>query len=273
MFHRSSVLRVGLVAFAAMASTSGADVLYLKTGGRLEGVLTQETRASLTLDLGMGQVSVPRESVLRVEHKESALSEYRSRLTRIAPGDVQAEVELARFAAERGLRAESRQMWARILSTNPTHVEAHLALGHVLLDGNYVDEAEAYRARGFVYFDSRWMTTAEQTSLLREREQRVSDDRRVEEARRATREAEERARRAEREAVRARAETASNPSFGQPWGYGSSVIIGSPYGGGYGGGCSGASCVTVPSIWPVPPPPPAATPIPRARPVRPSSIR
>ncbi len=272
MIHRSRGLWVGLTGIVALMGTSfsTADVLHLKTGGQLEGVVTRETPASITIDVSMGQVSVPRSSVLRIERKEGALSEYRSRLAAIDPRDPRAWADLARFASRNNLRSESRAMWAGVLSLDPLNEEAHLALGHVLSGGRYVDEAEAYRANGFVYFDHQWMTRAEQSSLLREGEQRAIDDRRLEEARRTAREAEDRARRAEAEAARARAEV----SAGYPvWGYGSGAFLGSPYWGGSGRGCVGVSCYTPRRIWPSQPPRPVASPVPRPVPPRPSSWR
>jgi len=141
-----------------------------------------------------------------------------------------------------------------------------------------MEQDEAQRAQGMVRFDGRWMTPAEQDSILRERERRASDDRRLDEARRAARDAEDRARRAEREAERARAEAAANSPAA--WGYGSTVVIGSPYGygggygDGYGGACGGYPCTSVPRPRPPHPrPDPAATPYPQVQPLRPRSVR
>ena len=269
MNHRFRTLGFGLLAVFALVGSTNADVLHLRTGGRVEGVLTSETATTLTLDVGMGQLTVPRDRVLRIERRESALSEYRARLAALRPGDVAACADLARFAAEHGLRSEARALWARVVSLDPRNVEAHLALGHVLVEGNYVDEAEANRARGLVYFDGRWMTPSEQDSLLRERERRADAERRVEEARRSAREAEEKAGRAEAEAARARAAASSSIPV---WGYGAPVIVVSPHWGGYTAGCRGASCAVIPQIYP-PRPEPAPSPARHTPPVRPSSIR
>jgi len=222
------------------------------------------------MDMGMGRISVPRASVLRIERSDSALSEYRTRLAAIQPGDVATCAELARFAAGNGLGSEARLMWARVISLDPNNVEGHLYLGHVLVAGRYMDEEAAQRANGMVRFDGRWMTPAEQESLLREREMRATDDRRVEEARRAARAAEDRALRAEREAERVRAEASANTA----WGYGSSVIVGSPYGGGGYGGYGGYGCSTYPCSTdrpvgrhhPAKPPAPPVAPVPPPRP-------
>lgn len=269
MLLRLRAASVGLVGLAVFAHASFADVLHLKRGGRLEGILVNETPSTITLDVGMGLISVPRATVLRIERKDGALAEFRRRLQDIAPGDVNAYAELARFAKEHGLNSEARSVWTRVVSLDPRNVEAHLALGHVLLGGAYVDEDEAYRARGYISFEGRWMTKAEQESLLRSRERRADDEVKIAEARRAARAAEDRARRAEADAAQARATAASSPA----WGYGGPVLVGSPRFGGYTAGCSGVACATVPQIWPVPPPAPAATPLPRVPPPRPSSIR
>lgn len=281
MNHRFRFLALGALLVLASNETARADVIHLRTGGRLEGVLTRETASGITIDVGMGEITVPQATVLRIERKESALSEYRNRLGAIVPGDVMAHANLARFAADHALRHESRLMWGRVLSFDPRNVEAHLALGHVLVDGQYVDEAEAYRSRGFVYFEGRWMSAAEQASILREREQRIAYERQVDEARRLARDAEDRARRAEAEAERARA--AANV-WSPVWGYGG-TYVGSPYwGGGYGArnpgyypgypGCVGAACGNRPHVSPHGGRPgPLAPPLPQAPPVRPSSIR
>lgn len=273
MNHRFRTFCMGLAAVTLLSTASIADVLHLKTGGRLEGVIVGETASSLTIDVGMGQLSVPRSSVARIERRESALSEYRTRLAAIVPGDVNSLVELARFARDHGLRAESRLTWARVVSLEPGNVEAHLALGHVFVDGRYVDEAEAYRAQGLIYFDGRWMTPSEQAFLLREREEQIAYERRAADRRQAAREEEDRERRAEAAAERAR--TAAAYSSGLPvWGYGgSTIVVGAPGWGGYTSGCMGASCYAVPPMYGPRPSAPAPAPLPRVPPLRPSSIR
>jgi hypothetical protein len=274
MKHRIRVLSFGLVAVASLASSSSADTVHLKTGGRLEGVVVSETASSLTIEMAMGQVSVPKSSVVRIERAATAAAEYRTRLSAIAPGDVNAFAELARFAGEHNLRKEARLAWMRVLSVDPGNAEAHLALGHVLVGNIYVDEDEAWRSRGYVFYDGRWMTPAEQAYLLHEREARAEDDRRASEARRVVREEEDRERRAEAAAERARAAAEETLGSGLPvWGYGGSILVGSPGWGGYTAGCVGVGCYRVPPMYGSRPQPPTPVPVPHAAPVRPSSLR
>jgi hypothetical protein len=280
MNHRIRAIALGVSSILALQTAARADVIHLKTGGKLEGVVTRETATALTLDLGMGQVTVPLTSVLRVERKESALSEFRTRAAAIVPGNVAAYAELARFATQHNLRSEARLMWERVISYDPRNGEAHRGLGHVLVDGQYVDEEQAYRARGFVQFEGRWMSPAEQGSILREREQRAAADQRAEEARRAARDAEERAARAEAEAQRARDEA---NVWSPVWGYGGAYVPPAYWGGGgynprrYPGypGCPGPACeARPPHVTPHGQGGQAAAPpVPAARPVKPSSVR
>lgn len=246
-----------------------ADVLRLEGGGRLEGILVEESPARVTLEVSTGRVTVPRSHVVSIERAESALATFRARRASVAAGDLDALIDLARFAGLNGLSAEAREAWTLVLGLDPSNGEAHRTLGHVRVGGSWMEPEEAYRAQGLVPFDGRFVTPAEQTALLREREQRANDDRRVDEARRAAREAEDRARRAEAEAARVRAEAARamNPS---PWGYGGPVIVAGPRWSGGGSGCVRLPCD------PEPPRPVATAPTPapqpqRARP-RPSSI-
>jgi len=271
MIHRLRNSTLCLAVALSLAGVASADVLHLKRGGKIEGILVGETPTDLTIDIGMGLVSLPRATVARVERRSGALSEYRSQRAALAPDDIKAWVHLARFAGEHGLNSEARATWIRVLNLDPANVEAHLALGHVLLNGRYVDEDEANRARGLIRFEGRWMTTAEVSALLTDRERRAADERRLEDARRNARDAEDRARRAEIELARERAAGASSRNL-PVWGYGGPVLVGSPYFGGYTAGCRGAACNTVPQIW-SPPAAPVVTPAPRVKPLRPSSIR
>ena len=46
-----------------------------------------------------------------------------------------------------------------MLSADPSHREANAALGRIEVDGTWMGEADAYRARGYVSFDGRWLVS------------------------------------------------------------------------------------------------------------------
>lgn len=266
-------LPVALVALLwGTPSRATADVLHLAGGGRLDGILVEESATRLTLEVSTGRVTIPRNRVLTIERTESALATFRARLATTPPASVDALAALGRFADANGLAAESRSAWTRVLLLDPSNAEAHGALGHVVVGGTWMERDEAYRAKGLIPFEGRWVTPAEQDAVLRERERqlererRATEDRRVQEARREAREAEDRARRAEAEAARARNSAVDNSG----WGYGGPVITRRPVW--YGGG---VPCLRLPceSETPRPAPAPTPAPLPPARGVKPSSIR
>ena len=255
---RSACLSV--VVGGLLAAPALADVVHLKKGGRVEGAIVSEDRNGVTLDVSMGRITIPMQSVLRVEKKTSALSEFRRRLDALDTLDLRAHIELARFATDQALRGEAKAAWARVLDLDPGNAEAHRQLGHVVMDGVYMDEDQANRARGLVHFDGRWMTPEEQASLLREREMRALDERRIAESRRRERDAETRAERAEAEAARERAAAQRTTGFPVYGGF----VGGGPVWVGGGNGCWHEGCVQrTDGGWrQAPPPQPPARPRP-----------
>lgn len=265
---RSRQLALSSLLLGGASTLVSADVLRLEGGGRLEGILIEESPVRVTLEVSTGRVTLPRNRVVGIERTESALAAFRARLAAVPPNDTAALIALGRYAMQNGLGAEARVAWTRVLALDPTNGEAHRGLGHIFLAGSWMEAEEAYRAQGLVPFEGRWVTPLEQASQLRERERRTEDDRRLEEARRAAREAEDRARRAEAEAARARAE-ANRAADTSPWGHGGPIVVGGP---GWAGGWS--PCLRLPCDREPPRPAPAPTPAPRPQPtpLRPSSI-
>ena len=169
--------------------------------------------------------------VVKVVEGRSALEAYHERAAAIEPGDVDGWAGLARWAAERDLVTQSREAWQRVLSADPSHREANAGLGRIEVDGTGMGQAEAYRARGYVSFEGRWVTPAEHEALVRERMAEEAWQVEAREAGLRVREAEARAREAE-----ARAREAENPA---------PVDGGIPYGwGGWGGYGYGQDFVT-----------------------------
>ena len=132
----------------------------------------------------------------------------------------------------------SRSAWQRVLALDPQNPEANAALGRVALDGAWVSADDAYRARGFVQYEGRWVTPAEHEAGLRERAAEQAAEQQAREANLRVREAEARAQEAE-----ARAQEAAYGSEAQseglpylPYGYGYGVGYGLGYGMGYGNG-------------------------------------
>ena len=251
MLRPSSVAWLVLLAPVAAAG----DEVVLRGGGKVTGVIVQRTDRSIVLETAPGRVAIPLARVEAVRETESELATYLDRVSRLGPDDAAGWVALARWAAERDLRTQSRHAYERVLGVQPDDPEANRALGRVRLNGRWVTEEEANRASGLVPFEGGWITPAEREAIQRDRAAELAEGRAAREAEARAREAEARAREAE---ARARAAEADP---GEPAEGGNGIPLW-PYVHGP---------VLVPPFHPFPPPtqppPPPATDRPRPKPL------
>jgi len=239
----------------SLAVAAGADEVVLKTGGRISGVIVEQTAERVVIETGPGRVTLPMTRVDRVVAAPSALAGYRERAAMVAPTDAAGWAELARWAEAHELTTQARDAWERVLAIEPGHPQANSALGRVQVDGRWLATDDAYRAQGFVHYEGRWVTPAEHEALLRERAVEEAERRERNAAQARVREAEARA--AEAQARAREAEASQQPSDdGIPywwWGYG-------------GGGTVLPPIIDHPDRAPVEPPPPSRPPVTQAPP-------
>lgn len=126
-------------AFLAFCPVAYADVLYLTSGGSLEGdILNTSDAENYRVRTVLGPVTVQRDAVIRVEAAPSIFAEYDAR--RGMMRDTAAEhVELAQWCAERGFNLERRVHLRRALELDPDCAGARSALGYVRVGGLWVD--------------------------------------------------------------------------------------------------------------------------------------
>jgi hypothetical protein len=227
VIRQTNVSIVALISalLVGVPTASLADVVFLKSGSKMEGRIVERTETSVEIDIGSGSLTLPMSSVDHIEEGGSVLDEIDERAKALSSDDLDGWLELARFASREGLGAQSRWAYEHVLELDPNDAEANRALGRVEIDGRWMTEDEAYRARGYVNFEGEWMTPAQQDAILRSREAdqaaAQADAQRAEaEARQAdaqAREAEARARQAEAQAVRS---ASRNPLYWGGWGPG-----------------------------------------------------
>jgi hypothetical protein len=232
MRHASHLITGAALAAALTATAGSADEIVLRNGGRLSGVIVERTETRVTIETGPGRVTLPISRVERIVDGRSALETWSERAEALAAGDAAGWAELARWAKQHELQTQARAAWERVLAIDPGHPEANAGLGRVSLDGRWMSADDAYRARGYVPYEGRWVTPAEHEAGLRER---AAEQAAVLEAR----ESDARMREAEARALEAQAHSSEPPTDtggGIPLDY----VYGSGYGyGGYGYGWSG----------------------------------
>jgi hypothetical protein len=223
-----------LLALGLLASSASADEILLKGGGRVSGRVVERTATRISIETGPGRVTLPMSRVESIVEGRSAVEAFDERAAAVPPNDAQAWASLARWAQERDLMTQSRLAWRQVLALDPANAEANASLGRVALDGVWMEADDAYRARGYVRHDGRWVTPAEHDAALREQMAAEAASLRDREADLRVREAEARVREAEARAdeAEAAASEAAGIPFPYVWGSGP-VLVGSPYGNPY----------------------------------------
>jgi len=205
-----------------------ADEVFLKGAGSISGQIVEQTETMVTVNVGGGVMGVPMSRVERIVKARHPLDDYAERSGRLGPQDVDGWRQLARWATQQGLSAQTLQAYQNVLAVVPNDAEAKEAQGFVLLDGRWVTEEESYRARGFVKYDGEWMTPAE-AQLLEQNaaadQARQDAEQRARDAETAKLLAESRAAKAAERAADERARELEDAGWSQPvywggWGYG-----------------------------------------------------
>ena len=158
-----------------------ADVVYLKSGGSFSGRILEQSAEKVVIDFGDGTIGLQMDQVEKIVKGTSPLDEFDARASKLGREDVNGWRSLGLWAATKGLSAQSRAAYKRVLALAPDDKEAREALGFVQVDGRWLTEEESYRARGFVKYDGEWMSPAEvqlaQSDAARDQAKDESDKR------------------------------------------------------------------------------------------------
>jgi hypothetical protein len=143
-----------------VAAPALADVVHLKSGGRVEGVVADEGDA-LRVTHRFGTVVVKKADVAGIEKKATVEERYAERRRTADPADPDDLVELGHWCRENGWESQAVKEFEAALRMDADHRGAHTALGHEYFEGAWRTEREIMRLRGFVLFEGSWMTKEE----------------------------------------------------------------------------------------------------------------
>ena len=104
-----------LVLLIGATAASRADVVFLKSGGKLEGRVVERTETSVEIDIGAGSLTLPMTSVDRIEEGRSPLDDYDERAEALSANDRDGWLELARWASGVGLGTQSLRAYEHVL--------------------------------------------------------------------------------------------------------------------------------------------------------------
>jgi hypothetical protein len=114
------------------------DILHLTNGGSVEGTIIEQDAQAYKVRTVVGTVTLPAAAVERIEKKPSILDEYVKRRQEAADTPA-AQVELAKWCEEQGLKSGWRTHLKRAIELDPDCEAARVALGFVRVAGMWVD--------------------------------------------------------------------------------------------------------------------------------------
>ena len=156
---------------ALLASAASADVVHLRSGGRLEGATSVEGDR-LVVRLESGTAKIPLSEVRRVVPGPSPADEYAARAAALAKDDVKGHWELALWCEDRGLTRGARVELEAVIAADPEHAEARKRLGYEKIGNAWLRGEALLTAKGMVKFEGKWVTKEEAASLQAAKEQR-----------------------------------------------------------------------------------------------------
>ncbi|MCH2104188.1 MAG: hypothetical protein MK297_09290 [Planctomycetes bacterium] len=164
-------LILGLFLIAGVAI---ADVVVLKDGRRIEGVVLVENDSVVKIQTGLGLLEFKRSEVESIERKKTRREQFNERFEAAKTGDEFHELGL--WAESKRMRSQAKKAMNRAIEVEPDHVKARAWLGFVRYKGEWMtpeerearmvaDEDAEMRARGLVKYEERWVTPEEKEKL------------------------------------------------------------------------------------------------------------
>ncbi len=115
-----------LVSLALLVAASGPDKVKLQDGKVLEGRVVHEGRDSIVLRENKKDRTIPRGEIAELTTLERSLGELTAR--QLPKGDAAALAALAADCEKKGLSAEARALWLRVLLVDVANADAIKAL-------------------------------------------------------------------------------------------------------------------------------------------------
>ncbi len=152
MIRRFAVLAV----LAMVLPAAQADTVRLKTGGTIDGIVTEEGSAYV-IEVQFGTMRVDKALVDSIERKETPLGEHRKRAAAIAIDDADGWWKLGQWARRNDLDLLAEDDFKYLIGLQPDHEAARAALGYERVNGDWLTHDEAMAAKGMVRVSGKWV--------------------------------------------------------------------------------------------------------------------
>ena len=133
------------------------DVVQLKKGGTVEGIVTEEGDF-YAVQTAYGITKIRKTEVETVVWEKSALQTYKERAAALDPKDAAGWFDLGRWARGEDLPPQADEAFQNVLAIDPDHGQAREALGYVLEDGRWLTRDEQMEAKGWIRVEGKWLS-------------------------------------------------------------------------------------------------------------------
>lgn len=178
-------------ALLAAGSIACADTVWLKNGGKLEGVTTTIEGDKVIVKRPGGVVKLDRDQVEKIVHRTTPMEEYELLAAKLKADDVKGHLELANWCAENRLPHYERVELEAVIAADPDHAEARKRLSYEKVGGKWLRGEELLLAKGMVKVDGKWVTKEAAAAMAAEKEKKRLEKALAEAERKAKSDAEE----------------------------------------------------------------------------------
>jgi hypothetical protein len=145
-----------------------ADTVVLRNGLEIHGAVTEREGEVELARAGRPPLTFDRALVKEIRRGESAAEAFDSKARQVDGKDAAAWYRLGLEARQKGLDAQARDAFERVLSADPEHRAARRELGYERVGDEWLSADDALRKKGFVLCGGRWVLPVEADRLLRE---------------------------------------------------------------------------------------------------------
>lgn len=149
-------MRFTCLMLLALALPASADVVWLTSGGKFEGTVTEDATGVHIQQLH-GTVTFKKDQVLRIDRGPCRWDTYRDKAKEVAAGDAAGHLALAKWCRQNDLPEFEKAEYQATIAADPDNAEARKALGFVSYEGAWMTQVEAWKAMGWVERKKVWM--------------------------------------------------------------------------------------------------------------------
>ena len=160
-----SLATVTMVLILFSTGNARADVIHTLDGRSIEGRIVAEATDTVTVQLPLGQVTIQRKDIKRIERRPTPREEYAHRRLALADEDLDGRLALAQFCRDKELIPEAAALASGVVSRSPAHRAARKLLAdldyHEQANGTWLSPDEYYPTIGWKQRRGRWVSPEE----------------------------------------------------------------------------------------------------------------